>query len=239
MGQDGVDFVLKILVPGQNFPLFYLLDDVVDKLEPLAVSSDHFLFAGQIDDTLLIGSGLALAADTDGSLHQLDQITVVTVGGNGLHHGAAQLQGQGVGVNDGLLLFVDVGLIQCHHNRDAKLQQLGSKKQAAAQIGGIHNVDNGIEMLVADIGTGNALLRSEGRHGVGAGKVNGDQFPVTCIGLLDGGLLLIDGDTCPVAHLFVAARQGVVHGGLAAVGIAGKRDSHGISSLYCTGVTLG
>ena len=117
-------------------------------------------------------------------------------------------------------------LVQCDNHGDPQLQQLGGEEQGAAQIGGIHDVDDDIGMLVLDIGAGDALFGSEGRHGVGTGKVHGDQFLFTGKASLDGSLFLVNGNTRPVADLFIAAGQSVVHGGFTGVGIACKSNSH-------------
>ena len=77
------------------------------------------------------------------------------------------------------------------------------------------------------IGARNALFGSEGRHGVGTGKVNGDQFFFACISLLNGSLFLVDGNTSPVADLLITTGQRIIHGSLATVGIARKSNSHG------------
>ena len=50
------------------------------------------------------------------------------------------------------------------------------------------------------------------------------------VDLLDGGLFLVNGNTRPVADLFIAAGQCVVHGGLTGVGIACKSNSHDLDS---------
>ena len=125
------------------------------------------------------------------------------------------------------LLFVDVALVQGHHHGDAQLQQLGGEKQAAAQVGGVHDVDDHIRMFLLHIGAGDALLAGEGGHGVGAGQVHGDELLLAAIvGLLDGVFLFLHRDARPVADPFIPAGEGVVHGGLTGVWIAGQSNSH-------------
>ena len=70
----------------------------------------------------------------------------------------SQLLGQGCHVDPGLFLFVDVAFVQRHHHGDAQLQQLGGEKQAAAQIGGVHDVDQNIRMLLLNVGAGHLLF---------------------------------------------------------------------------------
>ena len=225
VGQNCIDLILEILVLGQYLAGLDLGNNLVDKLKTLAVSSLDGGLAGQIHIALVVGSLLSLAVQCGSSLHNFLQ--AFATGGSGVDHRAAQLLRQCLYIDLGLLLLVDVVLVQSDNNGDAQLQQLGGEEQGAAQIGGIHDVDDGIGMLVLDVATGNALFGSEGRHGVGTGKVNGDQFQAAGISLLNGSLFLVNGNTSPVADLFIATGQRIVHGSLAAVGIARKSNSHG------------
>ena len=167
---------------------------------------------------------LAFPTERRGSLNNLPKS--IPGGCGGVQYRAAQLFGQGADIDFRLLFLVDVVLIQRHHNGNAQLQQLCGEEEGAAQIGGIHNVDDGIRILVSHIGAGDALFRGKWRHGVSAGQVNGNQFRFPGKGLFNQRLLLVHGHPRPVANLFIAAGQCVVHGGFPAVGIACKRNSH-------------
>ena len=225
MGQDGVDDVLGVTVLGEDFTVLHLGHDLLDKAETLAVGLLNGLLAEEVDLTGIVGCLLALALQGNGGLHQLLQ-TLSSNGGR-LHHGAAQGFGQLLHMDVGVLLGDDVGLVQRHHHGDAQLQQLGGKEQAAAEVGGIDDVDDGVDVLILDVGAGHVLLRSKRRHGVSTGQVHGDKLLIAGVDLLDGGFLAVNGDTGPVADLLIPAGEGIVHGGLAAVGITGKSNSHG------------
>ena len=153
-------------------------------------------------------------------------------GGDGFHHGTAQFGGERRYINDGLLFCIDIALVQGDHHGDAQFQQLSREEQTAAQVGGIHNVDDGIGVFVLYIGTGDALLRCERGHGVGAGQIHGDQiFRPTAVGFLNVVLLFFNRHAGPVAHLLISPGEGVVHGGFAGVRVASQGNTHDISSF--------
>ena len=228
MGQDSIDFILEILIPGQNLAGFHLRNDLVNKLESCPVRSLNGFPAAQVHIPLGVGSGLNLAHQRSGGLDNIGK--ALSVGGYGFDYRAAQLFGKQNLVDVGALLFVDVCLVQGDNHGDAQLQQLGGEEEGAAQIGGVHDVDNHIGILVLNVGAGDALFGGEGGHGVGAGQIHGNHLRTAGIGMLNGGFFLVNGYACPVADLLVAAGKGIVHGGFAGVGIAGERDSHMNSS---------
>ena len=131
-GDNRIDFVLVIVVFGKDFPGFHLGNNLIDKGKPLPVCNGHRLFAGQIHISLMIGRFLFHSGTCHCCLHHFFQITAVGIGGNGLKHRAAQLPGQQLHINDCVLLFVDIGLIQSHHHRNPQFHQLGGEEQAAA-----------------------------------------------------------------------------------------------------------
>ena len=226
VGQHGVNGIAGTLLFREDFPLFHLGYQRVDKGEALAVRILHDLLVGQVDVTLGVRSLLCLAVQLDSSVYHCFQ--AFSGSRYGFQNRAAQLGGEGCSVNGGLLLGVDVTLVQSDHHRNAQLQQLGGEKQTAAEIGGIHDVDNGIRVLIANIGTGDALLRGKRGHGVGTGQIHRDQiFGPAVIGFLDGVFLFLHRHAGPVAHLFVPPGKGVVHGGLAGVRVACQGNTHG------------
>ena len=155
-----------------------------------------------------------------------DFLQTVSGGGNGVDNRAAELVGQNLGINLIALLIVDIALVQGNDHGNAQLQQLRGKEQAAAEIGRVHDVDDDVGVFLLHIGTGDAFLAGEGGHGVCAGKVNGDQLMIAGIGLLDRVLLLVDGNACPVADLFIAAGQCVEHRSFTGIRVASQSDSH-------------
>ena len=90
----------------------------------------------------------------------------------------------------------------------------------------IHDVDDRIRLFVLHIAAGDALLGRERRHRICARQVNRDQLRIVRIVLLNQAFLLVHGNAGPVAHALISTGQRIEHGGLAAVRISRKRNSH-------------
>ena len=209
---------------GLGLALFDLRDDVVDELIALAVFLVDCVLVVQVDVRLQVRRLLRRAGEGDGLLHDLGETLVLNRGR--AHDGAAELLFQRGHVNRGLFLLVDVGLVQRDDHGDAELKQLRGEKQAAAQIRRVHDVDDRVRMLVADILARDALLRRERGHGVSARQVDRDGLGAVRKLTLDRVLLASYRNAAPVAHFFTSAGDGVVNRGFAAVGVAGKSNSH-------------
>ena len=87
-----------------------------------------------------------------------NSIQTFRICGYSLEYLTAKLFRQCFHINLCLLLFIDVALIQGHHHGNAQLQQLCGEEQAAAEVCGVHNVDDGVRVLMPHIRTGDALL---------------------------------------------------------------------------------
>ena len=160
MGDHSVDAILGVFVGSSELALLHLPDNAVDEGETGAVCLFHLRLVGQINIPLLVRGLLCFARLGHRGLDDLRQS--LAAGGYGINHRAAQGRGQGHGVNPGLLLCIHVGLVQRDHHGNPQLQQLRGEKQAAAQIGGIHDIDNHVGMLIPDVGAGDAFLAGEG-----------------------------------------------------------------------------
>ena len=186
-----VSVVSQGLVLGEDLPLLHLGDQGIDKRETLTVGFLHNFLVSQINVALDIRSSLDFTALCNSGIHY--GLQPFRGGGDGFHHGTAQFGGERRYINDGLLFCIDIALVQGDHHGDAQFQQLSREEQTAAQVGGIHNVDDGIGVFVLYIGTGDALLRCERGHGVGAGQIHGDQiFRPTAVGFLNVVLLFFN-----------------------------------------------
>ena len=107
-----------------------------------------------------------------------------------------------------------------HHHGDAQLDELGGEVQVALDVGAVHDVQDGVGLLVHQIAPGHHLLQRVGGEGIDAGQVLDDHVLVA----LQPALLLFHGDAGPVAHVLVGAGQVVEQRGLAAVRVACQRD---------------
>ena len=234
VGEDIVDLILRVLFAAEHLALLHLADNTVDEGETLTVSLLHDGLVGQVARTLLIGRDLLLTEGSDSRLHHLPQTPMRRIGRHRLHHRAAKSSAQCRSVDDRLPLFIHIALIECHHHGDTQLQQLRGKKQAAAQIGGIHDVDHGIGIGLLHERGSDALLRGKGGHGVCARQIHCQQRLRAAVkALFNRRDLFLYRHACPVTHALIASGQGVIHGSLSAVGIACQCDLHNFSrSLF-------
>ncbi len=167
--------------------------------------------------------GLHAALVPARELHGLaDQLgPALTLAGHGLHHGHAQERGQ-LGRVDALLGAPDlVHHVQGQDQGHAHLQELNGQVEAALQGVGVHHVDDRVGAALHQELAGRLLLFGVGRQGIGAGQVHHGDFLAV---VLERALLAGHGDAGIVAHVLPGAGQGVEHGGLAGVGIAGQGD---------------
>ena len=121
------------------------------------------------------------------------------------------------------MLFDLVHKIQGNDHGAFQLQQLGRQVQIALNIGGVHNIDDGVRVLAHDEVPGHDLLHGIGRQGVDAGQIHhGERLAI----YVRPALLLLHRDAGPVAHILVGAGKGVEQRGLAAVRIAHQSQFH-------------
>ena len=176
---------------------------------------------GELVLVAAIGLGVA---DLNGLVEQLLQAGALQSGD--LQHGAAQLVGHLHGVDLVAVLLHHVHHVQGDDNGDAHLHDLGGQIQVALQVGGVHQVDDHVGVLVNDVVPADDLLQGVGGQGVDTGQV-GDHS----VGIAPQlALFLLHGNAGPVANVLVGAGHGVEHGGLSAVGIAHQRDFNGHES---------
>ena len=88
-------------------------------------------------------------------------------------------------------------------------------------IGGIHDVDDRLRLLVEDKIPADQLLAGIRRHGIDAGKVRNGSIPVTA----DHAVLAVHRDPGEVAHMLVGTGQLIKEGRLAAVLVAHQRKA--------------
>jgi hypothetical protein len=201
----------------------------VARLKVLDYTVCYTFFAdGQIDVSLFIGRGLRLALP--GNCHADDFLQSFPIGGYRFHHRTVQPPGQGCDINSGLLFLIDIRLVQCHHHRDAQLQKLGGKKQASAEVRGIHDIHDHIQRFILDIRTGDTFLRRKRGHGIGTGQIHGNNLLTPRAEIFpDGMFLFFNSYTGPVSHMLAASGKVIIHRSLSAVWVSRKRKlKHGV-----------
>ena len=112
--------------------------------------------------------------------------------------------------------------VQSQNHGDAHFQQLKGQVQIPLDVGGVHNVDDAVGLLVQDKVPGDNLLRRIGADGVDARQVHHRAVLLSP----DGAGLLVHRHTGKVAHVLVGAGELVEQGGLAAVLVSGQGEDH-------------
>ena len=160
------------------------------------------------------GDGLAVLGSLHGGLGGLHDTGALQ--GGDLHHLAAQLTGQLLGVDLVAVLADHIHHVDGDDHRDAQLGKLGGQVEVTLQIGAVDDVEDGVGPLTDQVVTGHHFLQRVGRQGVDAGQVHDDHILV----LLQLAFLLLHGNTGPVTNKLVRARQRIEQRGLTAVRVA-------------------
>ena len=136
------------------------------------------------------------------------------------HDLAAQFLCQLVNADLVAVLADNVHHVDGDNYRNAKLHQLCGEVQVTFQIGAVDDVQDGVGLLLDQIGTGDDLFQGVGRQRIDTGQVLNDDVFLA----LQLAFLLLDSDTGPVADVLVGAGQIVEQGRFATVRVAGQCD---------------
>ena len=137
-----------------------------------------------------------------------------------LHAGAAQGAAELFQINGVAVLAHQVDHVHRHHHGVTQFNELGGEIEVALNVGAVHDVQNGIGMLVDQIGAGHHFLRRVGRKGIDTGQILDHHILVP----LELAFLFFHSHAGPVAHVLVGAGQRIEQRGLAAVRVAGQCD---------------
>ena len=160
-------------------------------------------------------------------IHQLGH--ALALGGGDGHHRDTQALRQLLHVDGAAVGAHLVHHVQRQHHGHPQLQQLQRQIQVALDIGGIHDVDDAVRLLVENVIPGDEFLLRVGAQGVNARQIHHRAILMTAH--LAG--FLIHRHTGEIAHVLVGAGQGVEQRGLAAVLIARQCKDHTVS-LFST-----
>ena len=121
--------------------------------------------------------------------------------------------------------------VERHDHRKAQVEDLRRQVKVALEVRGVHEVDHDVGTALQKVVTRHDLLGRVRRERVDARQVRDDHVLVARV----LALLLFHGHARPVAHVLVGTGQVVEHRGLAAVRVAGKRqtDRHIVAPFYC------
>ena len=155
-----------------------------------------------------------VAVGRDGRLRRL--LDALALEGGDLHDRAAELTGELLDVDAVAGFLYEIHHVQRDHDGDAELRELGGQIEVALEVRGVHDVQDGVRLLLNEIIPGHDLFQRIGREGVDAGQVGQDDL------LVDDqlALLLLHRDAGPVADELVGAGQLVEQGRFAAVRVA-------------------
>ena len=219
-----------------------LLQDLLVPLENLdGVPAEIALRYLALDGFLNVGQGVFHAAGEHmgqfpglfplGQSHGLfrRRHAALALEGAHLHYLTAQGLAQLIEVDGVAVLPHQVDHVHRHYHGHAQLDELGGEVEVALNVSPVHDVEDGVRLLVHQIAPGYHFLQGIGGQGVDAGQVLDDHILMT----LQSALLLLYGDAGPVAHILAGAGEGVEQRGLAAVGVArqGNLDVHSHSLL--------
>ena len=144
-----------------------------------------------------------------------------------LHDLAAQSRAQSGKVDGIAVLPHQVDHVDRHHHRQSQLNELRGEIQVPLDVGSVHDVQNGVGLLIHQIAPGHHFLQGVGGQGVNAWQVLNDHIPAS----FEPALLLFNRNAGPVAHVLVGTGQGIEQGRLAAVRIARQRNFEFHSAL--------
>ena len=164
------------------------------------------------------GHGLAAVGGPDSLLGR--QHHAVALQSGDLHHLAAQLPGQLLGIDAVAVLLHHIHHVDGHYHRDAQLGELGGQIEVTLQVGAVDDVQDGIGALLDEVVTGYHLLQGVGGQRIDARQVHDDYIFV----FFQLAFLLLHRNAGPVTNKLVGAGESVEKGGFAAVGVARQRD---------------
>ena len=173
--------------------------------------------------------GLAMAALTGQLCRLLDDILAAgALESRGFHHFAAQCRPQLPQINHVPVFPGDIDHIQGDNHGNAQFGKLGGQIQIALNIGGVHDIEDGVRLFCNQIAAGYHFFHGIGGKAVNAGQILNDDV----IGALQLAFLLFYRNAGPIAHILIGARQIIEHGGFPAIGVArqGNLDGHFVAS---------
>ena len=137
-----------------------------------------------------------------------------------LDHFAAQRRAQLLQIDLVAVLAGNVDHVQRDHHRDAQLAQLRRQIQVALDVGGVHDVQNRVRLILDQIAARHNFFQRVRRQAVNARQVLNDNV----LFALQAAFLLFNGNARPVADVLVRSGQVVEHCGFATVRVACQRN---------------
>ena len=147
---------LGIVLAVEQFDgMLVVLDDLEYRVTVKAGTHSGQFFQAILDEGAIVHIvvGGLLFALFDGVHHGLEHILDATsVIGRERHHASAQQPAHHLDVQFVTALLQFVPHVQRHHHGDVHVHELGGQVQVALQVAGIDDVEDGVGMIVADVG---------------------------------------------------------------------------------------
>ena len=169
-----------------------------------------------------------------GALQHVHQLADALVfGGADGHHRQPQRIAELFHVNAPAIGPHFVHHVQRHHHGDAQIHHLHGQVQVALDVGGVHNVQDRIGLLLQKKIPRYDLLAGIRADGVDAGQIDHAHLPVA----QDLAAFLLHRHARKVAHVLIGAGELVEQRGFAAVLVACQCDDHTLPPSF-TGSTV-
>ena len=191
------------------------------KIQPVGQRIDLFFhIPGKMD----LGRAHPGPAGAQGGAQQIAQAPARR--GDGSHHRHAQQFREFGRVNHDPLAGGLIHHIQAQHHRALQAHQLQGKFQAAAQEGGVDDVDDDVGFPRQQVVPGFPLRRVDGGEGIDPGQVHAGEFLAFEHHLADGEFHRGAGK---VGDCGLVTAEVIENGALAAIGLADEGDFHSLS----------
>ena len=163
----------------------------------------------------ILPQGLFLVAgDVHRVAHQL--VHALALGGGDGHHRHPQHLLHAVYVHRAAVAGHLVHHVQGDDHGQPHLQQLHAQVEVAFDVGGVHNVDDGLGLLFQHKVPGYQLFAGIGGHGIDAGQIRDAGLGIAS----DHAVFPVHGDAGEIAHMLVGAGELVEERGLAGILVA-------------------
>ena len=139
-------------VPAQEAVIHLALNGLFDVGNGMLHTAGKHM--GQLAGLFALGSGHGSLGSCLGAL---------ALQGADLDRLAAQLGAQLLQVDLVAVLAHQVDHVHSHDHRDAQLDQLGGQVQVALDVGAVHDVEDGVRLLIDQVVAGHHLLQPEGQ----------------------------------------------------------------------------
>ena len=184
-----------------------ILDEVADRMDAPVNRAAKIIFITKV----LTARPLLISGNVDGVLYQFIHPLILRCRDRDYRN--AQHGLNAVYINRSAVSCDLIHHIKCNDHGDIHLQQLHGQVQIALNVGGIHNVDYGLWLVIQHKVSGYDLLAGVRRHGINARKIRNQSVGISP----DGAVLAVHCNARKISHVLIGSRQLVKQCGFSAV----------------------